>query len=409
MDNALIDIVVIGGGAAGYFGAINIAESNQNLDVVLIEGSHTPLAKVKVSGGGRCNVTHHLFDPAQLVKRYPRGKKELRGPFTRFGPTETVAWFADHGVKLKGESDGRMFPTTDKSTTIIQCLIEASKKSGVKLLLGTKVLKAKQTENGFVLTTAQGELLRCKKLLIATGSSRQGYALAQSFSHTIEKLVPSLFTFKVKDQRLTDLPGVAFTEVGLELLVKKKKFIESGPLLITHWGLSGPGIIRQSAWAAKVLYETNYQGTLKVNFLPQFTRETLQAELIERKVTCGQQKLMTSPFGGIPKRYWHRICELEGLSLDMQLSTLTNKVLNKIAMALTEARFEINGKGQFKEEFVTCGGVKLNEIDFKTMQSKLVPGLYFAGEVINIDGITGGFNFQNAWTTSYLAAQHIAH
>lgn len=408
MRNESIDIAVIGGGAAGYFGAINIAESNRTLKVVLFEGSHKPLAKVKVSGGGRCNVTHHLFEPVELVKRYPRGKKELRGPLTIFGPTETIAWFADHGVQLKVERDGRMFPTTDKSTTIIQCLTDAAQKGGVRLMLGTKVTVAKQVENGFQLTTNQDEILHCKKLLIATGSSRPGYALAQSFSHTIEKLVPSLFTFKIKDERLTDLPGVAFGDVGLTLMVEKKKFIASGPLLITHWGLSGPGIIRQSAWAAKALYETNYQGTLKVNFLPRFTRETLQTELIKIKETRGKQKLMVSLFGEIPKRYWHRICELEGLSIDMQLATVTNKELNKIAVALTEARFWVNGKGQFKEEFVTCGGVKLKEIDFKTMESKIVPGLYFAGEVINIDGITGGFNFQNAWTTSYLAAQHMA-
>lgn len=399
-------VAVIGGGAAGYFAAITCAEKNPNLQVHILEATQRTLTKVRLSGGGRCNVTHGCFDPKILVTHYPRGQKELLGPFHRFQPRDTIAWFEAKGVKLKCEPDGRMFPTTDSSETIAQCLEEAARSAGVTVRLGT-IVKSLSYQDGFKLTL-RDSAEDFDFVVLATGGSPAGFALAGALGHHMVSPVPSLFTFNIKDPRLTDQSGVSFAAVTLTLNTPSKKFVQNGPLLITHWGLSGPGVLKLSAWAARELYEANYRASLKINFLDRDTREHVRASLLQFKSQHPKKMIATDPPVAIARRYWQTLVHLTAPSADLTWSDVSHATLDLLVKELCEATFQVEGKGVFKEEFVTAGGVPLHEVDFRTMESRRCPGLYFAGEILDIDGVTGGFNFQNAWTTGWTAGTSIS-
>ncbi|MHC5676263.1 BaiN/RdsA family NAD(P)/FAD-dependent oxidoreductase [Nostoc sp.] len=404
-------IVVIGGGAAGFFGAIACAKANPDAEVTLLEASRQPLAKVLISGGGRCNVTHACFDAEELVQNYPRGAKALRGALTRFQPQDTVAWFAAHGVYLKTEADGRMFPVTNSSETIVECLIKAMATSGVKLCIGTHVTSVKRTSAtwGFEIFLKSGETIKCDRLLLATGSSLVGYKIVQELGHQIEPPVPSLFTFNILDQKLRELAGVSVNPAQLRLSAGgKSQLQQTGPLLITHWGLSGPAVLKLSAWGARVLYESRYQARLLINWLPDLHQEQVREKVLAVKDEWGKKAIALHRGVDLPHRLWQYIIARAGITTEDRWAEISSKTLNQLVQELTQGQYLINGKGAFKEEFVTCGGVKLKEVNFKTMESKLVPGLYFAGEILDIDGVTGGFNFQSAWTTGYLAGVAMA-
>ncbi len=415
-----LGIVVIGGGAAGFFGAITCATAHPHTRVTLLEAGHQPLSKVRISGGGRCNVTHACFDPATLISYYPRGAKALRGAFSRFQPKDTVAWFGSHGVQLKTEADGRMFPVTDNSETIVDCLVKAAEDAGVKLRTGTPVkfvrryppqpedplTKGGSARGGFEVELKTGEIVRCDRLLLATGSNPQGYRWVKDLGHKVEPPVPSLFTFNIPDPRLQDLAGVSVNDVRLRLPDAPPTLKEqTGPLLITHWGLSGPAVLKLSAWGARFLHEHHYQTPLLVNWLPQYNEESLRKMLLAVKSQLPRRQIATSCPIPIPKRLWMSMITHLSIGAEERWAEVSKKALNQLVQELTQGRYLIKGKGVFKEEFVTCGGVSLKEVDFKTMESRQCPGLYFAGEILDIDGVTGGFNFQSAWTTAWLAGQ----
>lgn len=405
-----LQIVVIGGGAAGFFGAIACAKANPDAQVTLLEASRQPLAKVLISGGGRCNVTHACFEPEELVQNYPRGAKALRGALTRFGPQDTVAWFAAGGVYLKTEADGRMFPVTNTSETIVECLIKAVAKSGVKLRIGTHVTSVRTAADGsFDILLKSGETIKCDRLLLATGSSLAGYKIVRELGHQIEPPVPSLFTFNIVDQKLRELAGVSVNPAQLRLSAGgKSQLQQTGPLLITHWGLSGPAVLKLSAWGARVLHESRYQATLLINWLPNLHQEQVREKVLAVKDEWGKKAIALHRGVDLPHRLWQYIIARAGITTEDRWAEISSKTLNQLVQELTQGQYLINGKGAFKEEFVTCGGVKLKEVNFKTMESRLVPGLYFAGEILDIDGVTGGFNFQSAWTTGYLAGVAMA-
>lgn len=402
------DVVIAGGGPAGFFAAIRCAELNPKLKVLILERARQTLGKVLISGGGRCNVTHACFEPGKLVTYYPRGGAELRGAFTRFQAADTVSWFEERGVKLKTESDGRMFPMTDSSETIADALRENAKRAGVTVRAGISFMDAEKLRgSGFkIMVRREAETfpLQTKKLLVATGSDSKTREIVKSLGHSIEEPVPSLFTFNIKDKRIEGLAGVSVESV----MLKMDSVAQSGPLLITHWGLSGPAVLRVSAWGARVLHEKNYQATLLVNWLGDYTLDKA-VEVLQRHKDWhanARKKVSAEPaFTQLPIRLWKQLTQFVG---DKNWADLSKAELRKLATELTAGEFQIEGKGQFKEEFVTCGGVRLNEVDFKTMQSRLVDGLFFAGEVLNIDGLTGGFNFQSAWTTGWLAGTALA-
>ena len=406
-------VIVIGGGAAGFFGAIACAEANPSLKVTLIEAGRKPLTKVRISGGGRCNVTHHCFDPSRLVENYPRGGKALRGAFTRFQPQDTVRWYESRGVKLKTEADGRMFPTTDNSETIVNCLMKTANKVGVDLRTGVGVKSVKQfldkeEKSYFQVELKNERILQCERLLIATGSNPLGYRWAKNLGHKIESAVPSLFTFNIKDPRLQDLAGVSVSNATVRLGKGKNKLEQNGALLVTHWGVSGPAILKLSAWGARFLHELKYKSELQINWLPKHNQETLKQEFMTAKQTHPKKKIVNYCPVKLPKRLWQSLVKNSAISLEKLWLEISKKELNKLVAEIVGGQYQIKGKGVFKDEFVTCGGVSLKEINFKTMESKKCPGLYFAGEVLDIDGVTGGFNFQSAWTTSWLAGNAIA-
>ena len=408
-----MNVIVIGGGAAGFFGAIASAEANPELKVTLIEAGSKPLAKVRISGGGRCNVTHHCFEPARLVENYPRGGKALRGAFSRFQPQDTVAWYESRGVKLKTEGDGRMFPVTDSSETIVHCLMAAADRAGVDLRTGVGVKTVKQYVDANEASYFQVELknervLKCDRLLIATGSNPLGYRWAKNLGHQIEPAVPSLFTFNLRDPRLQSLAGVSVSNAQIKLGTGKNKLEQTGALLITHWGVSGPGVLKLSAWGARTLFDLKYHASLQINWLAEFNQEEVKLKLSGLKQTHPQKKILNYCPVELPKRLWQSLINYVAINPEKVWSEISNKELNKLVAEITQGQYEITGKGLFKEEFVTCGGVSLKEVNFKTMESKKCPGLYFAGEILDIDGVTGGFNFQSAWTTSWLAGQAIA-
>jgi len=402
------DVVIAGGGPAGFFAAIRCAELNPNLRVLILEKASQTLGKVIISGGGRCNVTHACFDPAKLVTFYPRGANELRGAFSRFQPADTLEWFESRGVKLKTESDGRMFPVTDSSETIADCLRASAKSAGVEVRVGTSLLGVgKDSKNGFLLEVrSEAKLfsIHTQKLLIATGSDRKTLETIQSLGHSVEEPVPSLFTFNVRDKRIHGLAGVSIENVTLRM----DSVIQRGALLITHWGLSGPAVLRTSAWGARELREMKYRAKLVVNWLGDMSFEKALEVLNHNKdwKENARKKVSTNPaFSQIPLRLWKQLVDFVG---EKNWADISKAELRKMAEELTVGEFTIEGKGQFKEEFVTCGGVSLAEVDFKTMQSRLVNDLFFAGEVLNIDGITGGFNFQSSWTTGWLAGNALS-
>ena len=398
------NIIVIGGGAAGFFGAISCAQANSNVQVDILEAGTKPLAKVRISGGGRCNVTHQCFNPAQLVQNYPRGGKALRGAFSRFQPQDTVKWYESRSVKLKTEVDGRMFPITDNSATIINCLTKEAEKLGIVLHTRTPVKSLEKKEQKFQISLKNGSKLLADKVLIATGSNPLGYSWAKHFGHTIEAPVPSLFTFNIKDIRLQGLAGVSVDNAKLKLLVTgKQKLQQQGALLVTHWGISGPVTLKLSAWAARYLYDKKYNNILEINWLPQYNQDTLKQELLQIKATSPKKKILSYCSLCLPRRLWQSLVKYLEIKPDKIWADLSKKELNQLVIEIIQGQYQIIGKGVFKEEFVTCGGVNLKEINFKTMESKICPGLYFAGEVLDIDGVTGGFNFQSAWTTSWLA------
>ncbi|MFP4009157.1 MAG: NAD(P)/FAD-dependent oxidoreductase [Spirulinaceae cyanobacterium] len=405
LNETFCKVVVIGGGAAGFFGAIACAERHPHSQVMILEAGRKPLAKVRISGGGRCNVTHHCFEPALFIQNYPRGGKALRGAFTRFQAQDTVKWFASRGVALKTEADGRMFPVTDSSQTVIDCLQKAAQNAGVDLRTGVRVENVKKGETGgFTVHLKTGEIVECDRVLLATGSNPKGYQWAQSLGHKLISPVPSLFTFDITDPRLQDLAGISVETVSLRLLeTGKNKLEQIGPLLITHWGISGPAVLKLSAWGARELRDRAYRMPLQINWLPQYNNETLRQHLLEIKEQHPKRKIITNCPFDLPKRFWQKIVSYIGISPDKPWAELAKKELNQLIQELNQGRYEIQGKGVFKEEFVTCGGVNLKEVNFKTLESRICPGLHFAGEILDIDGVTGGFNFQSAWTTGWLA------
>lgn len=398
------DVIVAGGGAAGFFTAINIAESNPELKIAILERGKEVLSKVRISGGGRCNVTHACFVPDDLVKFYPRGEKELRGPFNRFCSGDTIEWFERHGVALKIEEDGRMFPVTDSSQTIIECFLRATKKLNIHILLGESIQSLYRADDHWKIETSKENFV-AENLVMATGSNPKMWDMLAGLGHTIVPPVPSLFTFNIKDTRIKDLMGVSALA---SVKVKGTKLSASGPLLITHWGMSGPGILRLSAWGARELFNKNYQFTLQVNWLNETDAEECEEILKQLKKDQAKKTVAKrSPFD-FPNRLWESLVNAAGIDTETRWADLSKQQLQNLVNQLVNAEFQVNGKSTFKEEFVTAGGVDLKEVNFKTMQSKLLPGMYFAGEVLNIDAITGGFNFQNAWTGGFIVSEAIA-
>ena len=407
--NSNFDIIIVGGGAAGFFTAINTVEKNPKLKVAILERGKTVLEKVRISGGGRCNVTHACFIPNDLVKYYPRGEKELRGPFHQFCSGDTIEWFSTHGVELKIEDDGRMFPVSDNSQTIIDCFLSATQKLGIQVLTGQSVQSIFNPEvsgENYWKVETNHETFACQKLIMTTGSNPKIWDMLNQLSHTIVQPVPSLFTFNIKDTRIKDLMGLsAFAKVK----VKGSKLEAAGPLLITHWGMSGPGILRLSAWGARELFDKHYQFILQVNWLNEVTFEEAINTLKELKQEHAKKAVSKkSPFE-FPNRLWESLVLASGISTETKWADLSKKQLSVLANQLTNGEFQVNGKSTFKEEFVTAGGIDLKEINFKTMESKLHENLYFAGEIVNVDAITGGFNFQNAWTSGFIVAQSISN
>tara|TARA_R110000868_G_scaffold385870_1_gene653926 strand:- start:117 stop:1319 length:1203 start_codon:yes stop_codon:yes gene_type:complete len=396
-----LKVIVIGGGAAGFFGAIAAAENGH--EVTILEAAASVLAKVRVSGGGRCNLTHSCFEPRELVNSYPRGGKALRGPFSRFQPTDTINWFESRGVQTKTEPDGRMFPTTDDSATIVDCLQGAAKDAGVVVRLRANVSSIQKTDSNFQITLQSGETLQADRILLATGGSRAGFELMSSLGHQIVPPVPSLFTFKVQDPRIQDLPGVAVEHVECQLVTDSKTFQQSGPILVTHWGLSGPAVLKLSAWAARELHDANYNATLRINWLAGTSAEEIRAQLNSFKAVHPKKTVDVACPWPLPKRLWKSLVDHSVGPQPVRWAELSKKGAQALVTELSAGEFQVAGKGVFKEEFVTCGGVNLKEVDFRTMESRICPGLYFAGEILDIDGITGGFNFQNAWTTAWIA------
>jgi predicted Rossmann fold flavoprotein len=402
------EIAIVGGGAAGFFAAIAAAQTNPSCNVSLFERSLQFLSKVRISGGGRCNVTHALFDPRRFTTRYPRGERELIAPFHRFSAEDTVAWFETRGVRLKREEDGRMFPVTDSSETIIDCLINEAKNAGVRLLTRKSIESARaRNGGGFELKFSDGKLMTCDRLLLATGGCRSiggVVELVRSLGHTIEPPVPSLFSLHVPTPWLRSLPGISVADVE----VCAEKLHERGPLLITHNGISGPAILRLSAWGARILHGTNYRFTLRMNWIPEMNEDELRTEFQSRRKTEPTRRVNNSSIGKIPARLWENLVSNAGVSSETIWTTLTRTGINELIRQLRATELEVDGKSLNKDEFVTCGGVRLREINFKTMESRITPNLYFAGELLDIDGITGGFNFQAAWTTGWIAGHAMA-
>ena len=397
----------MGGGAAGFFTAINLAENNPDLKIVILERSSEVLTKVRISGGGRCNITHAEFIPKELTQNYPRGKKELLGPFHTFMTGDTIEWFEKRGVSLKIEEDGRMFPESNSSQTIIDCFLNETKRLGVVILKNHSVKKIKKENESWVISTEKGDFIS-DKLVITTGSNTKIWKLIEGLDHTIIPPVPSLFTFNIQDSRIKNLPGIA-TQASVKVISKNKNNLEiEGALLITHWGLSGPAILKLSAWGARDLNELGYQFKIKVNWLLDASEEDAFEKLKVLKEVNSRQTIHKYAQLGVPKRLWQSLLIASGIEETQKWAETTNRQLQKIANQLTQSLFQVNGKSTFKEEFVTAGGIDLKEINFKNYQSKLHKNLYFAGEVMNIDAITGGFNFQNAWTGGFIVAKSIS-
>ena len=398
------DVIVVGGGAAGFFAAINIAEQNPKLKVAILERGKEGLQKVRISGGGRCNVTHAEFIPSELVLNYPRGEKELLGPFHQFMTGDTIEWFEKRGVELKIEEDGRMFPISNSSQTIIDCFLNEAKKHKVEVLYNHSVKSIQKEENLWNLEASQGDF-SAEKLLIAAGSNPKIWKLLENLGHTISQPVPSLFTFDIKDERIKDIPGVVVLNVEIKVL--GTDLWSEGPLLITHVGMSAPSILKLSAFGAIELAKRNYNFEIEVNFVRQAFDDCLDL-LKELKHELAKKSVFKSTQFELPKRLWHKLVVASDMDKETRWADLNRQQLENLASQLTQAVFKVDGKSTFKEEFVTAGGIDLKEINFKTFESKLHSNLYFAGEIINVDAVTGGFNFQNAWTGAYIVAKSIS-
>jgi predicted Rossmann fold flavoprotein len=402
-------IMVVGGGAAGFFAAIACAEARSPTDVSILERSSQFLSKVRISGGGRCNVTHACDDSIAFSLHYPRGGKALIGPFHRFGPVDTIAWFEQRGVPLKTEVDGRVFPRSDCSQTIVDCLVSTAIARGVRLRSNSAVTRAQvNPAGGFVLTLADGAQLECDRLLLAMGGCRAPASgdLAASFGHTLESPVPSLFTFQVTLPGLNQLAGITVEDV--EVSVPEIQLKERGPLLLTHAGLSGPAILRLSAWGARVLHGLDYHFPLEVNWLPRLSTEAVTAELVANQRTQPARRVVTTPVKPLPARLWLYLVGAAGIAETTRWAELARAARHHLARQLAHTTLPVTGKSLNKEEFVTCGGVRLDEVNFKTMESRIISGLHFAGELLDIDALTGGFNFQAAWTTGWIAGNALA-
>jgi predicted Rossmann fold flavoprotein len=404
-------VIVVGGGAAGFFAAITCAEADRQLQVEVLEKGPEFLTKVRISGGGRCNVTHTSLEPREMATRYPRGEQALIGPFQRFHAGDARDWFEARGVRLKTEEDGRIFPVSDCSKTIVDCLLNAARAAGVRLRLGSEVERLAVPTGGeerFEVWLKGGEKLACARVLLATGGCRGLAAgqLAASLGHGIEPPVPSLFTFHIATPWLRALTGVTVADVHLSL--PAARWSERGPLLVTHWGLSGPAVLRLSAWAARALHAVDYQFVLRVNWLPSLTRAELASECQRRRVNHGAKQVANTPLGSLSARLWEALVLAAGLNRETRWAALSKSQQQRLLEQATATDFSVTGKSLNKDEFVTCGGVRLAEVNFRTMESRLCPGLHFAGELLDIDGITGGFNFQSAWTTGWLAGNAMA-
>ncbi|KAA5547979.1 BaiN/RdsA family NAD(P)/FAD-dependent oxidoreductase [Adhaeribacter rhizoryzae] len=404
-------VAIIGGGAAGFFAAITCAQQNLNLTVYLFEKTSKLLSKVKISGGGRCNVTHHCFNPHQLTQYYPRGGKFLKTGFRIFGAEDTVNWFQQRGAQLKTEADGRMFPVTDDSATIVNCLLNQAQKVGVKINISTAVqaiIPLQKGAAGFQLIFSGGQEMNVVKVLVSTGGNPkpESYAWLQALGHTINRPVPSLFTFNVPGSPLKELQGISVNQAKVKIAGQALE--NEGPLLVTHWGFSGPAVLKLSAWAARALHDLDYKFQVLLNLAPAFTENNLRQELADYRQQYPKRIVAGNPLFNIPQRLWKALTELAAIPDKTIWAELPARNQNKLVEHLLRAPFEVKGKTTFKEEFVTCGGVDLKEINPDTMESKLINNLYFAGEVMDIDGVTGGFNFQAAWTTGYLAGKAMA-
>jgi predicted Rossmann fold flavoprotein len=418
LPSADYDLVVAGGGAAGFFGAITFAEARPGSRVVIVEKTSSVLGKVKISGGGRCNVTHACFDPKALTKFYPRGSKQLIGPFHHWSPTDTMEWFESRGVPLKIEADGRVFPQSDSSQSIIDCLLAAAKKAGVTVRTHTALEAAEVTTDGqFALRLNADEALTTQRLLLTLGGTRNrfGADLAASFGHRIEEAAPSLFTFKIADARLRDLPGLAVPDATVQVSSAdpKLQLKATGPVLITHWGLSGPGILKVSAWGARELQRLDYRFDILVNWTGPCTEAQILQRFDELRIESPRKSISNDPQFSIPSRLWKTLLEAALADAHSDVSELRwphlpREKARRFAQELGACRFAVDGKSMNKDEFVTCGGVHLGDVQFKTLESRLIPGLHFAGEILDIDGVTGGFNFQAAWTTARLAGEAMA-
>jgi predicted Rossmann fold flavoprotein len=403
-----VDVIIIGGGAAGFFAAINSAQLNKGCSVLLLEKSSKLLSKVRISGGGRCNITHACFDNNVLVKSYPRGEKELKNVFSRFTTTDTIEWFQKRGVQLKTEADGRIFPESNSSETVIDCLLQEARKSGVQIQLNTDIEEIEKDEQQqFILKALNGDLFQCRKVIIATGGhpKEQTYDWLKKTGHTIVKPVPSLFTFNIPDDPITQLMGISVPLARVK--IKTAKLEVEGPLLITHWGLSGPAVLKTSAVGARILNDLNYQFTVTISWLPKYTEEKIRMEFSNQREEHAAKMVISNCPVELPKRLWDHFLLRSGIDKATRWADLSKKNITDLINCLLNNEYTVKGKTTFKEEFVTAGGIKLKEINFSTMESKVVPDLYFAGEVMDVDGITGGFNFQNAWSSGWIAANNL--
>lgn len=397
-------IIVIGGGAAGFFTAINIAEKHPDYQVTILEKSSKILQKVKVSGGGRCNVTNERSLPSELVKFYPRGSKKLHSLFKTFSTEDMVSWLADHGVQTKAEDDKRMFPMTDSSQTIIDCFAKAAEKHKVKVHLNEGVTKLQPNKDQWKVTTSKQEVL-ADKVVIATGSSPATWSMLQKVGLDITEIVPSLFTFNIKDDRIKDLQGISFEHATVK--VAGTKLVEQGPLLITHWGLSGPAILKLSSWGAYELNGLDYKFDILVNYLGELKPDEAREQLMKYREANPKRKVTNYPLFDLTKRFWERMLSYCEIGDETPYAELSKKQINKLVEELCQGRYEVNGKSTFKEEFVTAGGVKLAEVDLSKFEARRFPGLYLAGEVLDIDALTGGFNFQACWSAGWVISKSI--
>lgn len=410
-----LNIVVIGGGSAGFFGAITAAETFPTASVTILEKNRTVLNKVRISGGGRCNVTHACFDNRQLVKNYPRGEKPLRSLLSQFDATATVNWFKQRGIDLKTEADGRMFPATNTSDTIVDCLLTTARRLGIQVRTSCGVAELRQDASSrWLVDLFTNETLVADRVLIATGGYPQlsSYGWLPEQSESIHSPVPSLFTFNVPDSYLIPLAGVSVPDARVYVQEPKHgdaRQEQRGPVLVTHWGFSGPAILRLSAWAARELADVNYHFTLRINWTPDLNDNTLRTKLQDFRQQNGRKQVVSQNPFGLPSRLWQAFATEAGIPEQQRWADLPAKQFNRLAERITNSQFQVSGKTTFKDEFVTCGGISLDSLNLQTLESKTQAGLFFAGEVLDIDGITGGFNFQNAWTTGYVAGLNIGN